>query len=67
MKVEILVYLLLPLVFAKQAVWQSTLLKQAQQNQAVCSDGSSPIYFKSTNPKSKVWLLYLRGGAGCSN
>ena len=43
MKVEILVYLLLPLVFAKQAVWQSTLLKQAQQNQAVCSDGSSPL------------------------
>ena len=51
----------------KRASWTSQYIKDSFTHQAICSDGTTPIYFKSISSESKKWLFYLRGGAGCSN
>ncbi len=40
-------------------------LEDASSKDALCNDGTPPVYYKRINPVSSVWLVHLEGGALC--
>lgn len=42
-------------------------LKDADKKDAVCNDGTAPLYYINLNPDSTEWLFYLQGGGDCYN
>lgn len=52
-------------LFCAASAWQS--FKLEGPDRAICSDGSTPLYFLDVPPSASRWLLYLPGGAACNN
>ena len=40
-------------------------LTDAAAKQALCNDGTAPVYYKHLVEDSTEWLIYLEGGGGC--
>lgn len=42
-------------------------LADAATKQALCNDGTAPVYYKHLVEGSTEWLIFLEGGGGCFN
>lgn len=42
-------------------------LADAASKQALCNDGTAPVYYKHLVEGSSEYLIYLEGGGGCFN
>ena len=42
-------------------------LIDAAAKQALCNDGTAPVYYKHLVEDSTEWLIYMEAGAGCFN
>lgn len=52
---------------AQPTVLTRRVVSNAAARNAVCNDGTPPVYFTSLVPGATRWMLYLEGGAGCYN
>ena len=64
MGVALLVFCSLLFLTKLARVWSPSFLHFPD---ALCNDGSLPLYYSSLSSTSKDWLIFLPGGAGCSN
>lgn len=42
-------------------------LADAAAKQALCNDGTAPVYYKHLVEDSTEWFIYLEGGGNCFN
>ena len=58
-------YLLFFVLFQGVLLWKINILKNSLQKNAICNDGTAPVYLTDFVSNSTSWLLYLPGGAMC--